>query len=578
MSNRPSSVSDRRRSWLGAALAAMVLAAFASPLAASIFTVGTGVGCTHADLFSAIVAAATQAGSDEIRLLANSSHQGPFFVNTDGLWLRGGFASCSAVAPTGFSTLLGTNSSRALFLSAVGDVMLERLNLTGGIVTGNGGGLFVQGGPNNVVLVNVAIFGNHATGLGGNLYVSASEGTELSLIGSSLLTSGQAQDGGGLACSGAGIVDLESGSLVANNVATRHGGGVHLSAGCWMRHLAGGSAAGIQSNQAGSNGGGAYVEGGSDLTTVFSSAGLLEISNNSAPGGKGGGVFLTGSGSVLQAHFARLASNQAGTHGGAVAAEAGAFVVFGRPVAGDDRCLDPARCSLVQGNSAPLGGGIWTALSTVTAHGTHFEGNSAMNGGAIGYFTAGSVAILSSSVLAGNAGIWPLYAAGPSTLTLGNVTAVNNTGAGPGFVGFSGDVLGVRVLSSLFDQPDSQILSGLSSSLVQLDCVLSRTVNFMTGLPAGTVTRALAIADPRLRNPAADDYRLRDVSPAIDFCDATEWQGASVDLEWQSRDIDNAQPDLLGRRDLGADEVRVLLRDGFESGQTGAWTVRPEFP
>lgn len=578
MSNRPSSVSGRRRSWLGGALAALVLAAFASPLAASTFTVGPGVGCTHADLFSAIVAAATQAGPDEIRLLANQSHQGPFFVNTDGLWLRGGFASCSAVAPTGFSTLLGTNSSRALFLSAFGDVMLERLNVTGGTVTGNGGGLFVQGGAHNVVLVNVAIFGNHATGLGGNLYVSAGPGMELSLTSASLVASGQAQDGGGLACSGAGIVDLEGGSLVANNVATRHGGGVHLGAGCWLRHLAGGSAAGIQSNQAGTNGGGAYVEGGSDLTTLFSSAGLAEISNNSAPGGKGGGVFLTGSGSVLQAHFARLASNHAGTHGGAVAAEIGSFVTLGRPAAGDDRCLNPARCSLVEGNSAPLGGGIWTMLSTVTAHGTHFEGNAAGNGGAIGYFTAGSVATLGSSVLAGNVGIWPLYAAGPSTLTLGNVTAVNNTGAGPGFVGFSGDALDVRVLSSLFDQPDSQILSGLSSSLVQLDCVLSRTVGFLSNLPSGTVTRALTVADPRLRNPAAGDYRLRDISPAIDHCDSSEWQGSPVDLEWQPRDIDNAFPDVLGSRDLGADEVLMLLRDGFESGGTTAWTVRPEFP
>lgn len=66
----------------------------------------------------------------------------PFFINTDGLVVRGGYASCAAAAPTGYSTLLGTNTSRALFLNAVGTVVLERLNLTGGHVAGNGGGLF----------------------------------------------------------------------------------------------------------------------------------------------------------------------------------------------------------------------------------------------------------------------------------------------------------------------------------------------------------------------------------------------------------------------------------------------------
>lgn len=558
-----------------AAFAAGALAA--APAAASIYTVGAGAGCTHADLLSALIDAVNHAGSDEIRLLINSNHQGPFFINTDGLILRGGFASCTATTPTGFSTLLGTNSSRALFLNASGLAYLERLNLTGGHVAGNGGGLFVQGPSDSVVLSNVAVFGNSATGFGGNIYVASVAGAVLTLADGSLVASGQAQDGGGLACAGAGKVSLKTGSLIANNVATENGGGLHLSSGCTFEHLATGNFAGIVSNQAGSDGGGAFVDSGADLATGYWPGGLAEISNNTAHW-FGGGVYLRGAGSVLQAYFARIAGNHSDNDGGGVAADTGTFAVFGRPSIDPDVCVDPSRCSLVQGNSAAVAGGaVWSYGATVTAHGTRFENNTATAGGAIGAFENQSSVTLSSSILAGNSGPKPLGVGTGTTLLLGNVTAVGNSGAGPGFISFGPGPGDVRVLSSLFDQPDSQIFTGFSTQLVQLDCVLSRTVNFLSGLPSGTVTRAIVIADPRLRNPSAGDYRLSETSPAIDRCDTSQWQGAPNDLEWQGRDIDHALPNGLGIRDLGADEASILQRDGFESGGTGTWWI-PELP
>jgi hypothetical protein len=80
-------------------------------------------------------------------------------------------------------------------------------------------------------------------------------------------------------------------------------------------------------------------------------------------------------------------------------------------------------------------------------------------------------------------------------------------------------------------------------------------------------------ADPRLRNPAAGDYRLGPTSPAIDFCDTTHWASAAFDIEWQSRDLDHPFPDRLGIRDLGADEYQVVVfRDGFESGDAAPWS------
>ncbi len=557
------------------AVLALVLGG-AAPATASIYTVGAGAGCTHADLLSALIDAVNHAGTDEIRLLANTNHQGPFFINTDGLFLRGGFASCTAATPTGFSTLLGTNSSRALFLNASGPAYLERLNVTGGHVAGNGGGIFLQGSSDFVVLSNVAVFGNSATGFGGDIYVASVAGAVLTIADGSLVTSGQALDGGGLACSGGGKVSLRTGSLIANNVATEDGGGVHLSSGCTFEHLATGNLSGIVSNQAGGYGGGAFVGSGADLATGYWPGGLAEISNNTAHW-MGGGVYLRDSGSVLQAYFARIAGNHADTAGGGIGADTGSIAVLGRPSASPDPCLDPAHCSVVAGNSAPAGGAIWSYSSTVTAHGTQFQNNSATTSGALGELAFQSSVTLGSSVLAGNSGPKPWSVGSGSTLLLGNVTAVGNTGAGAGFIALGAGPGDVRVLSSLFDQADSQIFTGVSSQIVQLDCVLSRTVNFLSGLPAGTLTRAIVIADPRLRNAAAGDYRLSETSPAIDRCDTTAWQGAPTDLEWQPRDIDHAMPNSLGIRDLGADEVSVLQRDGFESGGTGVWRV-PEVP
>jgi hypothetical protein len=60
-----------------------------------------------------------------------------------GLSIRGGFASCTATLPTGRSTILGDNSSRALFVAVGVPTTLDNLTLTGGSVASNGGGVWL---------------------------------------------------------------------------------------------------------------------------------------------------------------------------------------------------------------------------------------------------------------------------------------------------------------------------------------------------------------------------------------------------------------------------------------------------
>lgn len=561
-----------RRTVLGGRLALWGVGFLAAQTAFSAtYTVG-GAGCTHADLNAALAAAASNPGFDEIHLLSGSSHQGQFLVSSDALSIVGGYATCAALTPTGSSTLLGTNSSRALFLNSFGTVWLENLQITGGSVTGDGGGLLLQG-TGNILLSDVLIFGNSATGKGGNVYVNASPGFIATFSGSSLISQGTALDGGGLACSGDGRVNFQDSLLLANNVATGNGGGAHLSNGCELAHSSSGPGDGILSNTAALFGGGVYLESGAEMNTALGSFGLAAVKYNSSTGGSGGGIYLTGTGTLVRAFFADIDGNTAFSAGGGIAAEGDSLVVVGRPVAGIDWCPDRVRCSLLRNNSAATGGAIWAFASSVTVHGAHIEGNDA-DAGAAAYLYDGSDATIHSTVIDRNDGTAPFVVGNAATLTLGNVTIADNTNIGPNFISAASSATSVRVLTSILSQPSGTLLGGGGvATTKQVDCVLSPTVNFLSGLPSGTTTRAIYIADPRFANAATGNYQIRGSSPAIDHCDLTQWSGGAQDIDWQPRDVDNAFLDVLGTRDLGADEYRDLFSDGFETNGTQLWSA-----
>lgn len=569
---RPRSL--RRLALLAGLLSPLLLT---GPAGAAIFTVGGG-GCTHPDLTSALVAAINAAGADEIRLLANTTHQGQFLVNSSGgLTIRGGYATCSATTATGMSTLQGDNANRALFLIVNGVTLLERLTINGGAVTGDGGGLFVQGGA-RVDLSLVHVVGNSATGKGGNVYVSASPGLEVRFLAGSIVSAGQAPDGGGIACSGAGGVLLHFDATVINNTATNNGGGLWIGGDCVLFSNAGGTVGGIRGNQSTNNGGGVYVEGSAEFNTGLAEAGPTVIDSNTANNG-GGGVFVTGAGSVIRLFSAKTSFNHAGGAGGAFFADDQAVAVVARPVGDPDPCPDSVRCSLLFANSASVGGAIYSDdLAQVNVHGTHIESNSSTLFNPVASVRGGSLVTIHSSVVAGNSGSEPMLVSDAgSSLVLGNVTVANNINIGDGMIEVvTGTVGPVRVLTSVFQQTGPLFVPGFPAAITpQVDCVMSSNGGLFTGMPAGTVIRSIVVADPQLANPAAGNFQLRGSSTAIDACDTTQWNGGSQDIDWQARDIDN--PDhpnpLPGFRDLGADEYLWIFADGFESGNTSRWDL-----
>lgn len=555
----------------------MAMAVLTDAAVAATYRVGVGGGCTHADLSSALAAAATNPGPDEVRLLTGSSHQGPFLAFTDGLTLIGGFASCGATTATGVSTLLGDNASRALYISASGASTLERLQLTGGTVTNSGGGLWIQGSA-AVTVRDVSIFGNSATARGGNVYVNAFTGLSVNFAGSSLIAAGAAQDGGGLACSGDGSITFGNAVAVANNNASRDGGGIHLSAGCVLETHAGGSAGGgILSNTASGNGGGVFVESGADFYSGYATDGPARIEGNDA-GAVGGGIFATGVGSRVYASFTHLSGNHAGSAGGGLAADHSATVDFDRSAA-----VSPCnflRCARIDNNGAPVGGAISAdGFATVTINGTFLEANTASVAHPVAYLTGGADLYLYSSVIALNDGTHPFWVDGTGTnLWLGNATVAGNVDIGSGLILAGAGNAFVRVLSSAFDQTGALVAPGFSPSFgVQVDCVLSHYPSILAGLPPSTAPRLTQVIDPGLRDLAGGDYRLREDSPAIDACDTSTWSTGLLDLEGQPRDhdsLDHPNPVLPGFRDAGADEFQGLFSDDFETGRLELWAAQ----
>ena len=555
------------------ALFALVLLALPIAAGAATFKVGVGSGCTHTTLADAFLAASGTTGPDEIRLLAGSTHVGPISVIANPVWLIGGFSSCTASTPTGFSTLQGSTTSPALLIvSAVNTATyLRRLTIVGAsAATGDGAGLSISG-LGYVELDAVQIFNGSTSGRGGNLWISTSSGLTVWLRNGSLLASGHAQHGGGLACSGGAEVRLDETSAIANNQATGDGGGVYLQSSCNFYSYAGGNLAGISTNIA-ARGGGIYLESQANATLTGTARALAAVSGNNAS--SGGGIYATGTGSIFRAYSGAVTGNTASAAGGGMYLINGAGAYMTRSVASAFPCPDGDRCSQLSDNDAPVGGALYLASNAdATLESTFVERNSTTIFSSIASLVSDCSLELRSCVLAANDGPTPFGLSGAlaNRLIFGNVTMVGNTNVGAALISVENAADTVEVLTSAFSQSGRLFLALPSGFAPLLDCVMTAQANLLTGPLVG---RAVVVNDPLLES-ASKAYQLQGASPAIDFCDQAHWAFTGLDAQGDVRDYDDPfHPNAMvgGFRDLGADEVVRLFADGFESGNTAAWS------
>jgi predicted outer membrane repeat protein len=250
-----------------------------------------------------------------------------------------------------------------------GNLTLTDDFISGNTASGNGGGVYnAVGGSLN--LCSCTLLGNKATngGNGGGIYSSGS----VQDCGSTIEDNYAAQNGGGfyqnqIQIGGAAPTADFNQTQFLNNEAYLYGGGIYSGSGATLT-IGGGA---IQGNTVtnGSGGGLALVNG----TTVAESAVLtsVNVSNNSALTGKGGGIYLYYN-VTFTMHGGSLRGNTAAGNGGGL-------YNYATYTNTPSVILDMG--VLVSGNKATNGGGLFlaattsTQLNTVTIQGNQATGN-----------------------------------------------------------------------------------------------------------------------------------------------------------------------------------------------------------
>ena len=585
MSSISVSANDRRRI-LAAGLGFGLL--IAGPLAGVDLRVGIGTGCTYPTIADAVDAAVDNGATNDKLLVKGNGHtiSAPIVLNLNAagtVEIIGGYANCTDALPTVADSGLSAPSSAAFTVQNPGagsrTFTLRNVDLYAGV--GAGRLLDVTGR----VLVNIdrtRLVNGSATD-GANVRMTGTNVVLLLLNGSTIYSGDATGNGGGLHCSGGGIVGLIDGAI-DNNHANGSGGGAFLD-GCFLDVYSGGgtvacpSAAnrGVTCNSAGGDpnigsGGGVYATNGSVVQFLGSASGPASLTKNSA--GFGGGLYLTGAASEAEFRDAEVFDNFGARGGGGIVADNGAQLRILGSIA---NCSHPSGCSRIVDNltgaivgvTSP-GGGVWVSGGAdANIRRTTFRGNGVPGedeGSALAVEGAGSTAIFEGNVVYGQVN-HPIYVASGGDLTAAFVTAWGN-GSGATFTGVSSSI---SVYSSLtLDAWTFQT----STVALAADCIVTRSLVGFPAPPDPGSFEVVASEAAVLVSPATGSPRLRSDSPAIDYCDTFRYTPIDSDIDGEVRGFDIAAiPNSpYGPYDLGADEWKPLFLGDFEPGSCAQWS------
>jgi uncharacterized repeat protein (TIGR01451 family) len=276
-------------------------------------------------------------------------------------------------------------------------VTLQWLQLTNGITSNPGAGIYQAGTGGALNLTSVNVISNSTTSTGGGIYQASGAGT-LTLNRVSIAQNG-ANVGGGLYIRGNTIFNTTtSSSSVNNNTSTTLGGGVYVDTGGRLT-LGGTDMIQINSNQA-SDGGGIYIAPGNSLAvTTLDDITTLNLDGNTATGS--GGAIYNDDGSYFRLIDGRITINNnravgAGQNGGAIYNGIGSSA---RLVG------DTATLAIANNTSGGDGGGLYNGdNSNVTLSNVSISGNTADGTGGGGglYNDINSFVDLTTSGISGN--------------------------------------------------------------------------------------------------------------------------------------------------------------------------------
>ena len=549
----------------------------------SFTTVGSD-GCQHTTIQAAI-----DSGVGEVRVTQETFVENLSIVNKS-VKLIGGFANCISATNNvniiGRTTLDGNSVDRALFFSnTLNNITLEVYNF----IIQNGrsgdagfaGGLDVRGtDQTSFILSNVSSIDNNGTGLA-LTDIGFANFNDLSILRNSGF------NGGGIRSSNSDFI-IQGDSRINENTANNNGGGMYLSNNSTLLAFStrlNNTRKGIEDNMAKKHGGGIYAESGSKVTIIshriltlfgelgndFSSFAVsLNIAGDNSFEADGGGVYLTGSGTMMTVNGGQIEFNSATGNGGGIAVKNNASLRFETTL--EDPCDQNEFCNWIYNNSAginnSIGGGVLAESGAQVFLGNvNMNSNKADFGSAVYSNGSSTKVTIEGSVIhhhtpsTNRDGKYILRAFTGSEIIVGFSSFALNDGVDATFGLFQADL--TLAGSIIFEAFYGNSVVTSNSSTVNTHCVYTHDSSTLTGINI--------IQSPN--TPFVDefnsDFHLKTGSLAIDACNTVSYMPTLQDIDAQNRGFDVSESaDLEGLYDMGADEFwanEIIFKDGFDT-------------
>jgi len=560
---------------------------------AAVFTVGSGAGCTHGTIQSAINAANTSAGTDTIRLTRSLTYEPEAnTINTaQELTVEGGYATCDQASPDATRTVVsgagGTHAPVFTITAPTGALIhLRMLTISGGDVDGGGlgGGIRFEG--DGILDIADSLITQNTAGYGGGIYAKGTGShTELVIGANVAIGSNTARyDGGGVLADGIEMSMLDAGSSIVSNKALGTGGTGGFGGGLFVRAASLPSYAYIGSgapvfgafwgNSALYGGGVAVVSQGSDAAELqlFATDPVRQAyAGYNSASVQGGGLYVSSSQAKARLWNAVLDNNDA-PNGAAtyLASGSGLYVNFAGLPAAAASCAVGADCGRITSNVANTdtnpGAIVYGENGTTVQFGylPTAAPADARGGVTIRNNTAGSVfggaasTQIYRSVISDNTTSGDVVSQSTQPLYLVDSTIAGNAiGGGSAILRTVNSAVAIQ--RSILWQPGSTSWSHSGGTLAIDHTDASENASLGGGFAAYTF-------NPLFIDPGHGDYGLRAGSGAIDFAPAIA--GDDRDAYGQPRDKDLLNEDFGGPRDIGALERQSLqpmvLNDSFD--------------
>ena len=450
------------------------------------------------------------------------------------------------------------------------ELQLLRVNIFNN--SGNvGGGMYINSGSGlgqtniNVFAQDLIIANNSSLNLGGGLYCNGGA-AQITLTGISTISNNSAAtNGGGVFMRGHCKISMYSEihpMMISsfpgffNNNSAEEGGGAYIRASASLYLF--GQQMCDETHCLGSKDAPIYIQGNT-------------ADNDNLNNEPGGGIYMDSSGGINQfyANGTWIVDNQAGGNGGGAYVGGSSIFEIERRVGG---CWKRDRCNLIinnrSGTSIGFGGGFFIDDATMNLSHVYVEENRADFGTAIVASGGNTIITIENSVFDdnGNGGadgysdFEAIRVSAGASIAIRHSTFADNHVVNSTFEVDPALSSSMSLSSSVVHDPTSGDLFGPVSGDLTINCLVSHEATSFTGLN-------VLVDDPVFVNRLLGDFHLAAGSPAIDLCSGVPLLNP-LDMDMEIRPWDDPdQIDGMGIFDAGADEryfFEVMFVDDFE--------------